>query len=846
MNVQLHWGVKVSMEAQLEKMIAANQGDFTSRTKLKLLRICQNICQSSSVSESLLYILGEMPIDDTLRQILGRDRSRISLWDFTCPASSPVVKAQETYVRLLSDWSPESSTFKLLQLTGGDMTSVELMMKARAHFLKLDVGVFDHFTLRLGGPPYSLLSMYFGDSVTREFVDRKLGHFYSMPLQCFALMCRQLRSRFPNKNTIKEEARDDLLFWSNTTDLAMDFSERSHGQMRTDLRSDVRARSVFDSASRMICHQIQSEHVSRNGDPVGASCVKVSDLMALGEKSSMLDMIDFHGDDTGIQTEYGCVVQDASNNRHGGSEFIRFRSSKLKAFKAICSPLQPLSKEEIQKFEYRVLKEWKQTIMDPDEHEKVKMLNQAVSHQSGSAAVSKSVTKSKPFNAVWGSSKDRKFMLDPAGLAEFISSYKGCQKDISASLDENVRVGKPVPSRAAIVKDMPISLVQGCYGNKKNICRVHGMTSEQHQALDRLAAQLSKWAESLDREARDSCAGLLWLHCAAGKDVIVCLQDLRLRPKMQYYLRCFLEGRPNELHYHLPPMPFTAIGQVSPSRLGDKNKALHTQTSDELCMELLALSSQWELFPLEWKFPEGARSLLHHEVLSVVEDTSTGEFSSSCLRPSRIEMSLMSMGDPFESGRNIAQGDISCGEEPGRSSSVREIACELPVWEVEDEAIDFDGELLHDIPLDVCDDLEAEMVRAMHLGDVGADHVVPQPEGEDEQRTPAFFASKSTIDINGRVICQVEPFSSKGIMGIGRITTWPEDKPLAERSISCLCLLHGGCRSPARKVGKVSQEQLLQWLYTDTAHLQWPMSKQKLDELRKSHQKAFTAILSLS
>jgi hypothetical protein len=131
----------------------------------------------------------------------------------------------------------------------------------------------------------------------------------------------------------------------------------------------------------------------------------------------------------------------------------------------------------------------------------------------------------------------------------------------------------------------------------------------------------------------------------------------------------------------------------------------------------------------------------------------------------------------------------------------------------------------------------------MHLGDVGEAGVVPQPEGQDEPRTPAFFASKSTLDKNGRVICQVEPFSKKGIMGIGRITTSSPDVPSEQRSISCTCFLHGNCRTPARKVGQVSEEQLLEWLYTGTLEIQWPMSSRSLDELRKKHQAAFIPFL---
>ena len=116
------------------------------------------------------------------------------------------------------------------------MTSVQLKTKCRAHLLKLDVGVFDHFILKMGNPPYSLLSMYFGDCVRDAFVEKKLADFYDAPVQCLPLMCRQLRSRYPNSNTIKEQARGDLQFWSETTSLAMAFSERSHGQMRQALR----------------------------------------------------------------------------------------------------------------------------------------------------------------------------------------------------------------------------------------------------------------------------------------------------------------------------------------------------------------------------------------------------------------------------------------------------------------------------------------------------------------------------------------------------------------------------------------------------------------------------------
>ena len=62
----------------------------------------------------------------------------------------------------------------------------------------------------------------------------------------------------------------------------------------------------------------------------------------------------------------------------------------------------------------------------------------------------------------------------------------------------------------------------------------------------------------------------------------------------------------------------------------------------------------------------------------------------------------------------------------------------------------------------------------------------------------------------GYVSCPVEPMNR--IVNVGRITTFPANKPLAQRSVAVKCYLHSNC-SVTRLRSRFEDHHLLRWLF---------------------------------
>ena len=88
------------------------------------------------------------------------------------------------------------------------------------------------------------------------------------------------------------------------------------------------------------------------------------------------------------------------------------------------------------------------------------------------------------------------------------------------------------------------------------------------------------------------------------------------------------------------------------------------------------------------------------------------------------------------------------------------------------------------------------------------------------------------MDDNGFISCPRQPWAE--FASIGRITTWPANKPMEKRSVSCKCHIHAAkCSSPARMRIAVTDEELLAWLFAGKCE---PLaSAGRCDELTKEH-----------
>ena len=105
------WDLKVnaSCEKILERLIAADQQDYSSINKLKLLRICRHLCGPSDVKEVALQLITHRTVDRLMYRIFGNeDRERATLRELADPKVSPVLHCIGELALLLSEWGPNS------------------------------------------------------------------------------------------------------------------------------------------------------------------------------------------------------------------------------------------------------------------------------------------------------------------------------------------------------------------------------------------------------------------------------------------------------------------------------------------------------------------------------------------------------------------------------------------------------------------------------------------------------------------------------------------------------------------------------------------------------------------
>ena len=94
--------------------------------------------------------------------------------------------------------------------------------------------------------------------------------------------------------------------------------------------------------------------------------------------------------------------------------------------------------------------------------------------------------------------------------------------------------------------------------------------------------------------------------------------------------------------------------------------------------------------------------------------------------------------------------------------------------------------------------------------DHDAGHVAPDAPAAEPPPLDMQAVLGSSM-VNGYIACSVEPWST--VVGkVGRITTYPESKPLPDRSVSVKCYMHPGC-SRTTKRSRVADDTLLLWLY---------------------------------
>ena len=845
------------MTKVLEDLISADAGDFKSRAKLRLLRICKGLCVPGVGTEMSITVTLEYAVDRVLYKFLGNEHTaRLTLVGMVDPSTSPICNFQEEVVDLLVDWQPSTVHWPLLAAVACDFADKGTRLLARSGCLKLNSGMCEHFVDRLAMPPYSTVAITC-DSLDAESAAANMDELFSIPLECLPFICRRWRTRY-NRRTFLAEAWQDLRDLGEFADLCIDLSERSHNHVRNDLKSDGPSRSLANTSARFHVRQCVTSHHDKEygGTGYDGKPVKLDEIpQKYGPACG--------GSDVSVLLD--AAGQDAN---HPGSAFVRFRAFRLRSFKAMVSPNSALSQEQLDEFETTNKADWARTCSDPDERRTWELYNlvsvdkKREASQSSTGADGGSGSDAT-FTGLWGSSTDRQFLFDPDAFTAFTQEMTASEK---ATARKPIVIEPPYPKRyGGDAKDM-LCLVQGCYNYKRNICRKHLLNRADADALDALTWRLSSWVGTLDKQDLDMCLHLLWFRDKSNDnddgivesthDRIVLLVNARFQPLCQRLVRCHIDGGDEKSDsYAVPPPPYRVRCSVGKSRLGKKRRALRELSSDTLCHELSSRSSNWEVYSLQWTLPCDDPSLLLHDVFdkgAVVCLPKPKPKAATKPKPKAMaaaEQELLSMGDPLSGSGPSSHAAPTAPTDSGVSEDgqATEAFVEDNGRAHEFAEIDEDANLFEDVPADVIDDINQELIEVsgmdVTVDDPVDDAAVDDDQGEDPDDPPPEptytahdYALASTLDDEGRISCSLPPFSSMNKMQIGRITSWGAGAD-ENKNVSCTCYLHGNCRSPAVKRREMANLDLLVWLYTAT--LEKPCTAVRKLVLRQMHKDAF-------
>lgn len=596
-ELKAHWDLSDGMWQTLSRIVSADREDFHSKSKLRLLKVCRGLCTSEAAHWMSILVTSLLAVDAALYDLFGDGvRPRAGLKEMLDERGSIIARCQERLLRLLKTWRPDASEWALLQAAGGDLNSVPLGAWARRQVILLSSGVFDHFDLRFCRPPYCLSKLV--DPAVSP-ADR-LEHarlFLRLPRHCMSVFCTRLVELFPSAESLVHQGGPVIEAWLLSTPVCIDYTERSHAQMRSDLRSSGRARSTTISANRMVAQQMRAAHVERTGaDP--AMAPRASDAgvgHCLGHAAAAA----------------APLSASSAPKRPGGNPRLEFNNHKLATWKRLHAAGRPITVEEQASVLEDARGEW--LAMPAEDREQWRMVYEA------SALERRTLAKAPPLPApqaseaarikqgLWGTTCGPQVLLPASALVAQHQKHGYLDRRRLALGDPSLTIAAPIAERGC--KELggdAAREVHGCFAQKKNICRV--VLEEGVRArVDDLTRRFNSWSDSLGSEKAASCEGLLWLHGERPGvdplDMCLLMADQRLKPKVQLFIRCAVQRSEGRLFPEPAVFPIIVCLTEADSRLSGRFRALAMVTSDELALELAQLGPdfEWRMQTLNWE-----------------------------------------------------------------------------------------------------------------------------------------------------------------------------------------------------------------------------------------------------
>ena len=209
--------------------------------------------------------------EQILYGLLGRMKKKNNWLQLMDPHSSVILGAQVTIHKLLSTFHADfsESPWYFMEALGLKTDDPIVRGLARAQLLQQACGIVCHQELRLGKAPYSLLILVCED-VHYEYKLHVAREAYSIPQGCLNLFMVRLRLMFPTPEQLVEHGCDVLRAFAQTAFTGVDWCERFHARMRTDLRNAGPGRNPAVSSARCFCQELATLHKNIGGNSGGS------------------------------------------------------------------------------------------------------------------------------------------------------------------------------------------------------------------------------------------------------------------------------------------------------------------------------------------------------------------------------------------------------------------------------------------------------------------------------------------------------------------------------------------------------------------------------------------------
>ena len=187
-SLQTSWQVHEGLAASLARMVAADKDYFSPRQKLRLLRVCRQLCPATAAVDLVVVFNCLLCSEPLLYDLLGDGNAKkeATLADL-CSSESPISKAQARVVERLAAWDADGPCWLLLTCVGASPRDVRAAMKAKSELLLLTAGLVDHFELRMSHPPYTLIRLL--DPEVSQVEHRRCAHLFLREPETIACRC---------------------------------------------------------------------------------------------------------------------------------------------------------------------------------------------------------------------------------------------------------------------------------------------------------------------------------------------------------------------------------------------------------------------------------------------------------------------------------------------------------------------------------------------------------------------------------------------------------------------------------------------------------------------------------